>query len=391
MNSLEPTRDPHSTKTLDLIAAEDATALRLAEVFSRWLGRFSAAAIVALVALIALRLALAIFFHHQVAEVAGEVARVGGLDARVSAWMQGFAGWTAAIAMVGLGWRLLFSMLWPFGRSEAQMKAMLALLVLSGIGALLPTAIQTALNVDAQGRPAQLIEITDPAAVRWFGPDGGALIACSREPDGALRFWNRDGSTPDRSLAALPVTGEVRAEWERAEAVRLAAEQRRAEAEARAAAQAEAWAAARAEAEVRAAAEERRRVEGQRARKERERARTDSGNDTGPAPSSLFGAPNAARSGSQSSGALRTSASPSRWHSFQLRPGKWLYFGVEGRACQVRANGRMEIYRNRADTQHWILQAGETQHFPGAPGDGYTIHAQPLDRHADTLQVRMLE
>ncbi|MEO8353320.1 MAG: hypothetical protein ABI680_16450, partial [Chthoniobacteraceae bacterium] len=100
---------------------------------------------------------------------------------------------------------------------------------MTGLGALVPSAIQKVRGVNADGLPTEMVEIVDPGHRSWFSPDGRALIYYSRESDGSLRFWNREGLTPDRRLESQPVTAAVRSDWEEAERIRATAEQHEAE------------------------------------------------------------------------------------------------------------------------------------------------------------------
>jgi hypothetical protein len=106
-------------------------------------------------------------------------------------------------------------------------KQALLLIAATGLGTGAPVVIGNLRHVDAAGLPDHMAEINDPSIQVWFGTDGGALIYYSREADGTLRFWNRPGATPDHAFQALPVTPEVRREWERQEAAKAEREKQR--------------------------------------------------------------------------------------------------------------------------------------------------------------------
>jgi hypothetical protein len=403
--------------------------------FVRWMRRCGRAAIFVPLAIIVLRLGIAVFFQHEIAGAAGDFSRVAGLDTRLAHWLEGLVSWGAAFGLVSLGWRLLGAVLWPFTRAAVQWKTIVTLLTLTGVGASIPAAVQALRGVDAKGLPKRMSEISDATNLEWFAPDGTARLTFSRESDGRLRLWNRPGCTPDRAQTAAPVTAQIRAEWERArrtaaenEARRQAAEHEAAvrEKERRAASEraaSERAAAERAAAErqrlerARAVAEEQRRLETVKAaeaqreaarlkdqlaalRREIESRRESARNAPEPprsppltlAEKSLAASrtvqPIAKTSVPSQSIASQAPTLPPTVRTFTLRPDLELRAPTFDRPCTVWADVETVIFPNHPTAPREILRPGRTLAFPRKQGAGSrSLFARPLGA-AGTLWIR---
>ncbi|MCH8512652.1 MAG: hypothetical protein LAT83_13525 [Kiritimatiellae bacterium] len=138
--------------------------------------------------------------------------------------------------------------------------------------ALVPTALYSMRNTTPSGTP-RVMRVADPDRDPWFAPDGTAVLYVSRETNGSLRFWKTQGYTPDTKVPAVPVSRELRDDYERKKAdmerQRRAARERQ-EAENRRQAEIQARQRMEKEREQRLA-RERQEAETQRQRNERER------------------------------------------------------------------------------------------------------------------------
>ena len=395
--------------TFDLgpTAASTPGLVRLARI----LAQCGAGLLAVLVALILVRLGLAFYLHGPIADNAAEISRVSGLDLRVALWLENIVSWTASFALVNLACRAVGRALWPISFGPWRWQPTAAMLAVSGFGVLLPSAIQSLRGVDPSGRPAQMIEIVAPAGQSWFAPDGLALIAFSREPDGRLRFWNRDGLTPDRALSAKPVTGEIRSEWERVEAARAAVEKatedarkatQRREQEKRETAlrQAAAQRAAQhaAEAKKQKATDRQRQADEEKAATARQLAalRRDLDTERAARDRQLSAVPavpghpaNLRNDGVMQLGfRLQEPSAPARVPApaptvraprpYGLRPGSTLNIRMHRHPCEVWSDVAFVIYPDHPSLPHAVVPAGRVFRFPRLHGVGpTTLHARP--------------
>lgn len=161
------------------------------------------------------------WLHHHLAGQAIGIAQAAGLPADAERSLGGLLTWLLAFALVPALLGLVAESLKP-GRDKRKVIGQLLLLVAISLAAvLLPHGLRSVRGVDARGLPIHL-EPSDPAAARWWNADGDPVLFHSVEGDGRLRFWNRPGVTPDTGLPSHAVTREVRLQWERARAAKIA-------------------------------------------------------------------------------------------------------------------------------------------------------------------------
>jgi hypothetical protein len=418
----------------------------------RYSARLLAVLMLGLVVLALARLGIAYWLHDQFANSAADIAAVSGMDVRLAHWMQTNVAWIAGLGLFSIVWRWMIAVVWPFTPRRKIWKPALLLLVATGLGTGMPVLIGRIRHVDAAGRPERMEEIVNPCAGDWFTPDGAALLYYSREADGSLRFWNRPGMTPDHALQSVPVTPEVRMEWERQRAARAEQEKQREtqnaqiEAAQKQAAESEALRSQvqrlQQEAEKqknhdlaeqetqRHQAEElqwKQQIEAMRA--EVEALRTQAANDrpteaeavATPAP--LTNDPRVLEASINDGGETRglpeqqlqqndraldsTSAAPVNLEEaqplagsdasqsvvdydrvYRLLPTLWLNVGVKGRPCTVWADIPFEIFPNNPSLPRRLVRAGECLHFPLLQGIGPTTLHARPENGAGIMYIR---
>lgn len=348
------------------------------------LARLSVAAVILFLGIVLVRVGAAVFVHHRIANAGSDFARVSGLDSRMSFWLEGPASWTLAFALTSIFLRTIWLFAWPFGKSAHSLRVPLILFGLTGLGALVPSTIQKVRGVNADGLPVEMLEITEPGRQKWFAPDGTAMVFFSREADGALRFWNRPGLTPDRRVESQPVNSAIRVEWERAENARVEAK-RREEAAREAARRQE-------ETRQRLAMEEKRRAEQERMAAQRA-SEAQNAAEAQRSPDAVQPSVNTFdRSAHQSASRFEQpvpAAAQRAWARYRLIPGKVLRIDTGGRPCSVRTDTTMEVFPNNPGMPRRVVFANRGLRFPTLRGQGpRSIYARPLGITYGTIELR---
>jgi len=209
---------PISVLTPDAHAQTAARALRILE----WLFRASAA--VAL-GFLAVYLVVLVCVGHQAATTVRGVAQAAGIDdalplvsrmaivaVLVSLLMPHFV--RCLLGLFGARWG---------GRGNVALSALL--LVAISLSPMLAGGLvrggqrlwQLSQGQDSDGLPVAMTTV-DPAAVRWFTPQGQPLLWWEASPEGRRVFWSRPGHSPLTNVRLEPVTTELRAAWEKEQA-----------------------------------------------------------------------------------------------------------------------------------------------------------------------------
>ncbi len=169
---------------------------------------------------------LVAWLHHNLAGQAVSISQAAGAPVEAEHVLHGLLSWLLAITLVPSFFRLVAECLNPF-RSGATiiLKIVLIIALVTGYR-LLPHGLQVLRGVDAQGLPVQMQQ-SDPAAALWWLPDGKPVLFYSREDDGSIRFWNRNGTTPDSGTTSIAVTRKIRQNWEQQRSSEAAEKERR--------------------------------------------------------------------------------------------------------------------------------------------------------------------
>jgi len=181
---------------------------------SRWSAFLILGALGAVLVLAILRVGSIFLFRSSIAEAAGDVARIGGADPYLSGWMTGMFPFLASLVAFGIAVRLLLALVFPWLGGPKVIKMALLAGGATLLFSLAPGTLMRLLKVGPDGLSAEMVEV-DPGVERWFDRDERAKIYWADHLDGTRRFWNAPGASPWDGSIAVPVTREVRLEWER--------------------------------------------------------------------------------------------------------------------------------------------------------------------------------
>lgn len=154
------------------------------------------------------------WFYSELSARTGDITRAAGLSAHVESALHSVFMFLAALLLFNALARLAIAALNPFARTADVLPKALSVVAISFVSLYLPTGIRTLRGVDESGLRS-VMEPADPVRSSWFMPDGTPALFHSIEEDGAIRFWNRPGITPDSGVTSQPVTLEIRRDWVR--------------------------------------------------------------------------------------------------------------------------------------------------------------------------------
>lgn len=209
-NNRRPNRKKSESSVIELVRAD------LVDRSRSGLGRFVVALVLVLLAILFLaglaRIGGLFWLRSEISASTGEIATVSGFDERTTDWLTGTVSFVSTLLVAGSVLQLLLALVFPGIKGPKLVRSALLVLGATGFFAVAPGIVGGMRGVDGKGLPAEMEEV-DPATVRWFHPDGRALIYFADHLDGERRFWNRPGHTPADGAVALPVSQEIYLSW----------------------------------------------------------------------------------------------------------------------------------------------------------------------------------